>query len=76
MPVQIAIEHCHLNGQCNQHWEALEPVRDNPRVRYCGQCQAAVHLAEHETERAELMRMGKNIAVVRVDNAGGHQAPA
>jgi hypothetical protein len=71
--LRIAIEQCHLNGQCVQRWEALEPVHGNPRLRYCSQCQAAVHLVEHEAELAELSRLGKNVAVQREDF--GH-APA
>lgn len=63
----IAIERCHLNGQCNQRWEALEPVLNNPRVRYCGTCKCAVHLAEHEREMADLARHGKNVAILRDD---------
>jgi hypothetical protein len=58
----IAIERCHRNSDCTQRWEGLEPVIDNPRVRYCGECQSAVHLAEHETELAELVRQGKSVA--------------
>jgi hypothetical protein len=61
----ISIEHCHMSDQCTQRWEALEPVLDNPRVRYCGQCQSAVHLAEREKELVELARQGKCVAVMR-----------
>ena len=65
IPARIDIERCHLNGNCTQRWETLELVRDEPRVRYCSQCQAAVHLAQGEDELAELARMGKNVAVSR-----------
>lgn len=65
--MRISIEQCHLNGQCTQRWESLEPVRGNPRIRYCAQCQAAVHLAEHEAELAQLALLGKNIAMMRED---------
>ena len=67
--VRIDIERCHLNGQCTQRWDTLEPVRDEPRVRFCGQCRAAVHLAEGEDQLAELARLGKNVAVLRDDVA-------
>lgn len=63
----IAIEHCRLSDQCTQRWQALETVRDNPRVRYCDQCQSAVHLVEHEHELIELARQGKAVAVLRKD---------
>jgi len=63
----IAIERCRLSDQCTQRWEALEEMRNNPRVRYCGQCQSAVHLVEHESELMELVRQGKSVAVVRKD---------
>lgn len=63
----ITIEHCHMRHQCSQRWEVLEPVLDNPRVRYCGQCQSAVHLAEQEQELVDLARQGKCVAVVRED---------
>jgi hypothetical protein len=65
--MRIVIERCHLNGQCSQRWEALEPVRSNPRLRYCSLCQSAVHLAEHEKDLAELLRLGKNVAIQRDD---------
>ncbi|HET7065376.1 MAG TPA: hypothetical protein VFI49_13980 [Rudaea sp.] len=45
----------------------LEPVRGNPRIRYCGLCQSAVHLVEHEAAMLELARMGKCVAVRRED---------
>lgn len=60
----IAIERCHLGYPCSQRWEALEPVLDNPRVRYCDRCQSAVHLVERENELFELARQGKCVAVV------------
>jgi len=63
----IAIERCRLSDQCTQRWQALEEMRDNPRVRYCGQCQSAVHLVEHESELMELVRQGKSVAVLRKD---------
>ena len=63
MPIEI--ERCHLNGHCAQRWETLELVRDEPRVRYCAHCQAAVHLAESDDELVELARIGKNVAVLR-----------
>ncbi len=65
----IAIEHCHLNYPCAQRWEALEPVLDSPRVRYCSQCRSAVHLVEREQELIELARHGKCVAVLREDFA-------
>lgn len=67
--LRIAVERCRLNGACTQRWEALEPVRDNPHMRYCGLCQSAVHLVEHEAEMHELARMGKSVAIVRKDFA-------
>jgi len=63
----IAIECCRLSDSCTQRWHALETVRDNPRVRYCDQCQSAVHLVEHEHELLELVRQGKAVAVLRKD---------
>jgi hypothetical protein len=65
--MRITIERCHLSGQCVQRWEALEPMRGNPRLRYCSQCQAAIHLALHEAELSELARLGKSFALVRKD---------
>lgn len=63
----ITIERCHMSRQCGQRWELLEPVLDNPRVRYCDQCQSAVHLVELERELIELARQGKCVAIVRED---------
>ena len=67
--LRIAVERCRLNGACTQRWEALEAVRDNPRMRYCGLCKSAVHLVEYEAEMDELARMGKSVAIVRKDFA-------
>lgn len=65
--MRIAVERCHLNGDCTQRWEALELVRDNPRMRYCDLCQSAVHLVEHDAEMLELARLGKCVAIARED---------
>jgi hypothetical protein len=65
--VMIAIERCRLSERCTQRWQSLEAVRGNPHLRYCSQCQAAVHLVEHEHEALELARQGKSVAVLRKD---------
>jgi len=65
--MRITVERYRLNGACTQRCEALEPVRGNPRMRYCSLCQSAVHLVEHEAEMVELARMGKCVAVQRED---------
>ena len=63
--LRIDVERCRLNGRCGQLWDALEPVHDNPRIRYCARCESAVHLAEGERELDELVRMGRNVALMR-----------
>jgi len=65
--LRIDVEQCRLNGQCSQHWDTLEPVHDNPRVRYCSLCQSAVHLAASTREVTRLVRVGKSVAVMRED---------
>jgi hypothetical protein len=65
--LRIDVEQCRLNGQCSQHWDTLEPVHDNPRVRYCSLCQSAVHLAASTLEMDRLVRLGKSVAVRRED---------
>ena len=57
------IEGCRMNQRCAQRWETLELVPDNPRVRYCGQCESVVHLVERQEEFLELARQGKCIAM-------------
>jgi hypothetical protein len=64
----IEIERCRLSYQCIQRWEALEHLPDNPRVRFCGECQSAVHLVELDSELRELARQGKCVAIQRVDS--------
>jgi hypothetical protein len=71
--LRIDVERCRLNGGCNQRWDALEPVHDNPRIRYCSLCQSAVHLAADEFEVADLVRMGKSVAMMREDVANRAQ---
>jgi hypothetical protein len=73
--LRIAVERYRLNGACSQRWEALEPVRDNPRVRYCCLCQSAVHLVEHEAEMLELVRMGKCVPVRREYSTEENNSP-
>lgn len=65
--LRIDVEQCRFNGQCSQHWDTLEPVHDNPRVRYCSLCQSAVHLAASTLEVTQLIRLGKCVAVMRED---------
>jgi hypothetical protein len=63
----ISIERCRLGFRCTQRWEALEPIPGTSRVRYCSQCQAAVHLIEKESELGELARQGKCVAILQKD---------
>jgi hypothetical protein len=64
----IEIERCRLSYQCTQRWEALESLPDQPRMRFCGKCQSAVHLVERDSELRELARQGKCVAILRMDS--------
>ncbi len=65
----IAIEHCRLSEKCTRRWQLLEALPGYPHLRYCSQCQSAVHLVEHEHELVELARQGKSVAVLRKEPA-------
>ena len=64
----IAIEGCHLGNHCTQRWEAMEPLRANPRVRYCERCQSAVHWVADVDEHNALARQGKCVAIPRTQD--------
>ena len=68
----ISIERCRLGFRCTKRWEALEPIPGTSRVRYCSQCQSAVHLIEKESELDEFARQGKCVAILQKD--GDHAA--
>jgi len=53
---------------------AKNPVL-SPSIRYCARCQSAVHLAEGECELDELVRMGRNVALMREEAPLAHGIP-
>lgn len=62
----IEIERCRLSYRCTQR-EALDPLPGALCVRFCGECQSAVHLAKGKAEFDELARQGRCVAVGRAD---------
>lgn len=73
--MSIEIERCRLSYRCEQRWESLEVLPADPRVRFCGKCQSAVHLVERPSEFDELTRQGKCVAVVHADRITGVGKP-
>ena len=56
------IEHCRLRYECRQTWDGLEVIPSQPTVRYCGQCQAAVHLVRSYDELRAQAAAGRCVA--------------
>ena len=64
-PSQVSIERCGLVTPCRQRWDALEALKDQPDVRFCGQCQRAVFLARDDIEFDSHAVLGRCIAVLQ-----------
>lgn len=62
-PSQVSIERCGLVTPCQQKWDALEPLKDQADVRFCGQCQRAVFLARGDAEFDRHTALGRCVAV-------------
>ncbi|MBK9494696.1 MAG: hypothetical protein IPO08_09145 [Xanthomonadales bacterium] len=61
---QVSIERCGLVTPCRQSWAGLEPLKDQPYVRFCGQCQRAVFLSRNDAEFDKHVALGRCVAVV------------
>jgi hypothetical protein len=48
-------------------WDTLERVGRDESVRFCGQCQSAVHWADTEEQAIALGRQGKCVALGFLD---------
>jgi ADP-ribosylglycohydrolase len=57
------IDGCKLRFECPMRWDTLERVGKDPNVRFCGQCQSAVHWTASEAEAMALGRQGKCVAL-------------
>jgi hypothetical protein len=57
------IDGCRLRYECPMQWDSLERVGRDPKLRFCGQCQSAVHWADTEAEALALGRQGKCVAL-------------
>lgn len=70
------IEHCRFAYRCDQQWDSLEVIPNNPRVRFCSKCQSAVHWADGKQEFNKLARQGKCVAVADIDDSRTMGLPA
>lgn len=61
------IDGCKLRFECPMRWDTLERVGKDPSVRFCGQCQSAVHWTANEEEAMALGRQGKCVALGFLD---------
>lgn len=57
------IEGCKLGYQCSKRWDDLESIASAVDVRFCGQCQSAVHWANSASHAVDLGRQGKCVAL-------------
>lgn len=60
---QTCVERCRLAYACGQHWNDLERLPENDRVRFCVRCRTAVHLAHTSAEFAALAAQGRCVAI-------------
>lgn len=63
MTEKIPIENCRLKFECRQRWDSLEAIPSQPLVRYCGQCQSAVHLVRNHAEFKQQAAAGRCVAI-------------
>jgi len=57
------IDGCRLKYECPMRWDSLERVGRDTNVRFCGQCQSAVHWADTEEQALAFGRQGKCVAL-------------
>ncbi len=60
--VHTEIHGCRLVVDCPKQWADLELIHGTPAVRFCGDCQTAVHLATEDTLR-EHVEQGHCVAL-------------
>lgn len=61
------IDGCRLRYECPMRWDTLERVGRDESVRFCGQCQSAVHWADTEEQAIAFGRQGKCVALGFLD---------
>ncbi len=58
-----AIQNCRFAFKCTKTWDALQTVANCPAVRYCSECETAVHLCKSEAEFLEHARKGHCVSL-------------
>lgn len=56
------IRNCRFAFRCKQQWEDLTDTED-PRARFCGECQRRVVLCERDAELHEALRQNDCVAI-------------
>ena len=76
------ILNCPQLPRCIQKWDDLQPIPDNPKLRYCSACNKGVYYCETEKELLEHRAQGHCIAIKieLIDGrtatwVGGHTSP-
>jgi ADP-ribosylglycohydrolase len=62
------IDGCKLRFECPMRWDNLERIGKDEGVRFCGQCQSAVHWATTEEDAIALGQQGKCVALGFLEN--------
>lgn len=53
MSEEQEISNCRFAFKCTKTWESLSEIDSSPSVRYCDECETAVHLCTSEKEFVE-----------------------
>jgi len=56
------IRNCRFSYRCTQHWDSLT-VTEDPRTRFCGECQRRVVLCERDQELREGLLRNDCVAI-------------
>lgn len=70
-----AIVNCRFAFKCNMTWRDLSVIEDVQSVRYCSQCETAVHLCMDERQLEAHAAKGHCVAYVSPSPVGAKRSP-
>ncbi len=63
----MKIINCSLKYQCTNKWENLDTT-NQPKVRYCRECDRGVHQCDDETEYQQAIKLKRCVALNKPSN--------
>lgn len=57
------VRNCPLAFECDRRWDDLAEVQGHEAVRYCGRCEATVHLCRSQTDFRQHQLKGHCVAL-------------